>query len=298
MQNDFRSGFIALLGRTNAGKSTLLNKLIGQKIAIVSDKPQTTRNKIVGVLSKPEYQIVFLDTPGIHKPRHQLGQMMVSTAFKTLEGVDLIYYLIDVSVPFGSGESFLIERLQKVATPIFLLLNKIDLLPKEELLPLIDFYRQQREWTEIVPLSALKGENVEPLLAVTLKYLPEGPKYYPEDVVTDQPEKIVAAEIIREKVLKLTHEEVPHSVAVVVEVLEERTATLIYVGATIFVERNSQKAILIGKQGQMLKQIGILARKELEEIWGVALYLDLWVKVSPAWREKEHYLRNFGYLPD
>ncbi|MDD2432144.1 MAG: GTPase Era [Clostridia bacterium] len=295
MKKGFKSGFIALFGRPNAGKSTLLNKIIGQKIAIISDKSQTTRNKIVGVLTEPNFQAVFLDTPGIHKPQDRLGKVMVSTALNTLREVDLIYYLIDVSVPFGRGESFLLERLQKVNTPIFLLLNKIDCLNKPDLLPLIDFYRQKKEWAEIVPLSALTGENVDLLLASTVAYLPEGPQYYPADMVADQPERIIVAELIREKILGATREEIPHAVAVVVDLMEQREASLLYISATIFVERNSQKAIIIGKNGQMLKKIGSLARRELEGILGNQVFLELWVKVKVDWRQSIRSIRDFGY---
>ncbi|HHY06655.1 MAG TPA: GTPase Era [Clostridia bacterium] len=295
MKKGFKSGFIALLGRPNAGKSTLLNKIIGQKIAIISDKPQTTRNKIIGVLTESNFQAVFLDTPGIHKPQDRLGKVMVGKALNTLREVDLIYYLIDVSVPFGRGESFLLERLQKVETPVFLLLNKIDCLNKPDLLPLIDFYRQKKEWAEIVPLSALTGENVGSLLASTVAYLPEGPQYYPDDMVTDQPERIIVAELVREKILEATREEIPHAVAVVVDLMEQRAASLLYISATIFVERNSQKAIIIGKNGQMLKKIGSLARSELEGILGSQVFLELWVKVRADWRQSKRSIRDFGY---
>ncbi|MGI6588816.1 MAG: GTPase Era [Peptococcia bacterium] len=295
MKKGFKSGFIALIGRPNAGKSTLLNKIIGQKIAIISNKPQTTRNKIVGVLTEPNFQAVFIDTPGIHKPLDRLGKVMVGTAMNTLREVDVVYYIIDASVPFGSGESFLIERLQKVDTPIFLLLNKIDCLNKPDLLPLIDFYRQKRKWAEIVPVSALTGENVGSLLDSTVAYLPEGPQYYPADAVTDQPERIIVGELVREKILWVTREEIPHSVAVVVDLMEKRSTNLLYISATIFVERNSQKAIIIGKSGQKLKEIGSLARNELEAILGNQVFLELWVKVKTNWRKSKRSIRDFGY---
>lgn len=295
MTDGFKSGFVALIGRPNAGKSTLLNSLVGQKIAIISDKPQTTRNKIVGVLTKPHFQAIFLDTPGIHKPQHKLGQIMVDTALNTLREVDLIYYLVDVTVPFGGGVEYIIEKLQKVDTPVFLLLNKIDCLKKTELLPLLDFYRQKREWTEIVPISALSGENLGHLLEATLPYFEEGPQYYPEDALTDQPERVLVAELIREKIIVLTHEEVPHSVAVTVEMMERRSENLLYIGATIFVERSSQKAIIIGKNGEMLKKIGTGARREIETLLGDKIYLELWVKVKADWRNSVRNLREFGY---
>ncbi|HHZ17123.1 MAG TPA: GTPase Era [Peptococcaceae bacterium] len=291
----FKSGFIALIGRPNAGKSTLLNTLLGQKVAIISAKPQTTRNKIVGVLTKPQHQLIFLDTPGIHKPLDKLGQVMVETALHTLREVDLIYYLVDAAVPFGGGEAFILEKLEHVQKPVFLLLNKIDRLKKPELLPLIDFYRKKREWAEIVPLSALTGENLDRLLEVTLPYLEEGPQYYPSDALTDQPERVILAELIREKIILATHQEIPHSVAVLVELMEERAEDLFYIGATIFVEHASQKAILIGKQGERLKEIGTQARQEIEKLLGTKAFLELWVKVKADWRNSPRNLREFGY---
>ncbi|MDD2211560.1 MAG: GTPase Era [Clostridia bacterium] len=295
MKKGFKSGFVALIGRPNAGKSTFLNKMIGRKIAIISDKPQTTRNKIVGVLTEAQFQVVFLDTPGIHKPLDQLGKIMVSTALTTLREVDVIYYLVDASVPFGSGEAFIMERLSKVDTPIFLLLNKIDRLKKPDLLPLIDVYRRKREWTGIVPISALTGENMGSLLDSTVAYLPEGPQYYPSDMLTDQPERILVAELIREKILWATREEIPYSVAVTVEMMEQRSAHLLYIGATIFVERSSQKAIIIGKNGEMLKTIGTLARGELEGLLGNKVFLELWVKVKTNWRNSKRSIHALGY---
>ncbi len=292
---EYRSGFVALIGRPNAGKSTLLNTLIGQKIAIMSDKPQTTRNKIVGVLTKSEGQIIFLDTPGIHKPKDKLGEYMVSTALDTLHEVDVIYYLVDVTVPFGAGEAYIIENLARVKTPVFLLLNKIDRIPKPEILPLIEFYQSKHKWAEIVPISALKGENTEALIRSTLQYLPPGPQYYPEDAITDQPERLIIAELIREKVIQATREEVPHSVAVEVELMERRSSELIYVGATIYTERDSQKGILIGRKGEMLKNIGSQARQDIERLLGNKVFLELWVKVKADWRNRENILREFGY---
>lgn len=295
MTTSFKSGFIALIGRPNAGKSTLLNQLVGQKIAIISDKPQTTRNRISGVLTKPDYQAIFLDTPGIHKPHHKLGQMMVDTAINTLREVDLIYYLVDVSVPFGGGEEYILEKLQKVDTPVFLLLNKIDCLKKTELLPLLDFYRQKKDWAEIVPISALSGENLDHLLEITVPYLEEGPQYYPSDALTDQPERVLVAELIREKIILATQEEIPHSVAVTIELMEQRSENLLYIGANIFVERSSQKAIIIGKKGEMLKKIGTEARGEIERLLGNRVFLELWVKVKADWRNSNRSLREFGY---
>jgi len=295
MKEGFKSGFVALVGRPNAGKSTLLNKIIGQKVAIISDKPQTTRNKIAGVLTDTNYQVIFLDTPGIHKPQDQLGKVMVSISMNTLHEVDIIYYVIDATVPFGGGESYLIEKLKRVNTPVFLLLNKIDKIKKPDLLPLIDFYRQKGNWTGIVPISALTGENLDSLLESTADLLPVGPQYYPADALTDQPERILVAELVREKILLSTREEIPHSVAVVVDLMEPRSEKLLYIGATIYVERVSQKAILIGQKGEMLKNIGSLARKEIEGLLGTHVFLELWVKVKENWRNSVNSIRVLGY---
>lgn len=295
MTEQYRSGFVALIGRPNAGKSTLLNQLVGRKIAITSDKPQTTRNKILGILTKENWQMILLDTPGIHKPKDKLGEHMVKVAMNTLNEVDVIYYLVDASVSFGGGESFILEKLRKVKTPVFLLLNKIDLLEKPRLLPLIDFYRNRGDWQAIVPISALKGENIESLLDDTLRILPEGPRYYPEDAVTDQPERILIAELIREKAVQATREEIPHSLAVNIDYMQSRSQDLLDIGATVYVERDSQKGILIGKKGEMLKLIGSKARLDIERLLGNKIFLELWVKVKADWRNREGLLREFGY---
>lgn len=295
MSKPFRSGFITIIGRPNAGKSTLLNQLVGEKIAITSDKPQTTRNRITGILTGEGWQMIFVDTPGIHKPHDQLGENMVRTAMNTLEEVDLIFYLVDATVPFGGGDAYLLERLSKVKTPAFLLLNKIDRLEKPKLLPLIDFYRTRHNWREIIPLSALKGDNVQELIEAAMPYLTEGPRYYPEDTLTDQPQQLIIAELIREKVLQLTREEVPHAVAVNVEQMERRSEDLVYVGATIYVERDSQKSIIIGKKGEMLKNVGSLARADIEKLFGSKVFLELWVKAKTDWRNKNKFLREMGY---
>lgn len=297
MSEPFYSGFASIIGRPNAGKSTLLNQLTGSKLAIVSEKPQTTRNRILGVVNRDQAQIVLIDTPGIHKPRHKLGEYMVQTARKTLTEVDIVLYLVDATAEFGTGEQFLINQLREIKTPVFLVLNKIDLLPRPKLLPLIEFYSQQHQFAEIVPVSALTGENVSLLADQIVRYLPEGPRYYPEGVITDQPELFVIAELIREKALILTREEVPHSLAVVVESLEERNDNLIYINAVIYVERTSQKGILIGKNGQMLKEIGKMARADLENLLGNRVFLELWVKVKKDWRNSTAALRGFGYKP-
>ncbi len=291
-----KSGFVALIGRPNAGKSTLMNEILGKKVAIMSDKPQTTRNRITGIYTKEDVQVVFLDTPGIHKPKHRLGEYMVDVAEKTMRDVDLLFYLVDASVDFKTGEEFIVERLKSTKLPVFLILNKIDLIPKEDLLRKIDFWQNKMEFAEIFPVSALKRDNVDQLIERTKKYLEEGPMFYPSDEVTDQPEKVVISEIIREKILKRTKEEIPHSVAVVIEQLEEKKkGEVINILASIYVERSSQKKIIIGKQGQLLKAIGQDARRELENILGARIFLDLWVKVKEDWRNKNTTLSNFGY---
>lgn len=291
-----KSGFVAIIGRPNAGKSTLMNEILGKKVAIMSDKPQTTRNRITGIYTKEDVQIVFLDTPGIHKPKHRLGEYMVDVAEKTMRDVDILFYMVDASVDFKTGEEFIVERLKSTNLPIFLILNKIDLISKEDLLRKIDFWQRKLNFAEIFPVSALKRDNVDQLIERTKKYLEEGPMFYPSDEVTDQPEKVVISEIIREKILKRTKEEIPHSVAVVIEQIEEKKkGEVINILASIYVERSSQKKIVIGKQGQLLKMIGQDARRELENILGARIFLDLWVKVKEDWRNKNTTLSNFGY---
>lgn len=294
--SEFRSGFVALIGRPNVGKSTLMNEAIGQKIAIMSDKPQTTRNQIRGIYTDERGQIIFLDTPGIHKPKSKLGEYLVRTAQHAFQEVDLILFLVDAEEGLGGGDQFIMERLKGVDTPVFLVVNKIDKVHPEKLLPFIDQYRKRYDFAEIVPISALQGNNTGHLLELILERLPAGPMYYPEDQVTDHPEKFIMGEIIREKVLTLTHEEIPHSVAVVVEEtkLREDGRTL-YLRAAIVAERKSQKGILIGKQGAMLKQVGKLARQEMERLFGYRIFLDLWVKVRKDWRNEAQYLREYGY---
>lgn len=290
-----KSGFISIIGRPNVGKSTLLNQFVGRKIAIVSDKPQTTRNRILGILTTEDAQAVFIDTPGIHKPRHKLGAYMTKLAQKTLEEVDLVLYVVDASVPPGGGEEYILEQLQEVKTPVLLVLNKIDLIKKVELLPIIDWFHKRYSFREVVPVSALNGENLDQLKMLITEHLPEGPFFYPAEMVTDQPEVFVAGEIIREKVLHLTREEVPHAVAVVIEQMQQRPNGVLYIAGVIYVERDSQKGILIGKKGGMLKEIGKLAREEMEAIFGSRVYLELWVKVKKDWRDDEQILRSLGY---
>jgi GTP-binding protein Era len=294
MEN-FRSGFMTIIGRPNVGKSTLMNYLVGQKIAIMSDKPQTTRNRIQGVLTGSDYQIVFLDTPGIHKPKHQLGRYMVEVALKSLQEVDGILHVLDASQEVGAGEAYILELLARVKTPVFLVINKIDLVPKNSLLAIIADMSRRYPYREIIPVSATTGENMDRLLSVLVDQLPPGPSYYPEGVVTDQPERFILAEIIREKVLLLTREEIPHAVAVQVEELTRRDENNIYLAAIIYVERDSQKGVIIGKNGKMLKEIGSQSRLEIENLLGNKVYLELWVKVKPGWRKRDLDLRLLGY---
>ena len=291
----YKSGFVSIIGRPNVGKSSLMNYILQQKIAISSDKPQTTRQKILGLYTDEEMQIVFTDTPGIHKPKHKLGEYMMGEAKSALEEVDMILYLIDGTSSFGGGEQFIIDQIRDRNCPVFLLINKIDMMTADALLPVIDLYKDKMDFAEIIPISAVKGNNVEHLLEVVKSYLPEGPQYYPEDMVTDQPERAIIAELIREKVLYLTRDEVPHSVAVEVTDVKERDNGSFYVGANIYVERDSQKGIIIGKKGQMLKDIGMKARPDIEELLGGKVFVELWVKVRSDWRDNEISLRNFGF---
>ncbi|MFC6464431.1 GTPase Era [Marinilactibacillus sp. GCM10026970] len=290
-----KSGFVSLIGRPNVGKSTLLNRMIGQKIAIMSDKAQTTRNKIQGIYTTDNEQVVFIDTPGIHKPKHRLGDFMVDSALSTFNEVDVVLFLVNVAEKRGPGDNFIIEKLQHISTPVFLILNKIDQVHPDELLPIIEDYQEQYDFDEIIPISAIDGNNVDRMLDVVIKYLDEGPQYYPEDQVSDHPEYFIVSELIREKVLELTREEVPHSVAVVVERMVRDEYDKVKVDATIIVERKSQKGIIIGKGGKMLKEIGTRARKDIERLLGDKIYLETWVKVQSDWRDKQTYLSDYGY---
>lgn len=294
--NAYRSGFAALIGRPNVGKSTLMNRLIGQKIAITSSKPQTTRNRIQTVYSDKTGQIIFLDTPGIHKAKNRLGEYMVEVAERTLNEVDVILWLVEPSSFIGAGERYILEKLQKTKTPVFLVINKIDKVKKEEILAFIDVYRKEYPFAEIVPVSALQGENTKELLATMFRYLPEGPMYYDEDTITDQPERQIAAELVREKALRNLSDEIPHGIAVMIDRMKERTdGTLVDIDATIVCERESHKGIIIGKQGAMLKKIGQQARFEIEALLGCRVNLKLWVKVRKDWRDSEFLIKNYGY---
>ena len=294
-QDKFKSGFVAVIGRPNVGKSTLINSLIGQKIAIMSDKPQTTRNRIMCVLTTDKEQIIFLDTPGIHKPRHKLGEYMVKAAEGTLQEVDAILFVVDATEDLGGGERYILERLRATKKPVILIVNKLDLIEKQAALPIIEKYCKEYKFAGVVPISAKEKMNLDGLLAELSSHLPEGPQYYPEDTVTDQPERMIAAEMIREKVLHLTRDEVPHAIAVEVEEMKPRPDNKVYIRATIFVERESQKGIVIGKKGALLKEIGALARRDIETMLGSKAYLDLWVKVKKDWRDRTGILRELGF---
>lgn len=296
MDKKFKSGFAALIGRPNVGKSTLMNRLIGQKIAITSSKPQTTRNRIQTVYTGDMGQIIFLDTPGIHKAKNKLGEYMVNVAEKTLKDVDVILWLVEASDYIGAGEKHIAEVLKNINTPVILVINKIDKAKKEEILTFINAYKDIHDFAEIIPLSALKGENTETLIPEIFKYLDEGPMYYDEDTITDQPERQITAEIIREKALRNLNDEIPHGIAVAIDIMRERkNAHIMDIEATIICERNSHKGIIIGKNGSMLKKIGSEARKDIEAMLGIKVNLKLWVKVKKDWRDSDFLLNNFGY---
>ena len=292
--NAFKSGFVTLIGRPNVGKSTLMICIIGQKIAITSNKPQTTRNRIQTVYTSEEGQIVFLDTPGIHKAKNKLGDYMVTVAEKTLSEVDVILWLVEPSNFIGAGERHIIEQLKKGKTPVILVINKIDTVKKEQLLEYIDTYRKEYDFSEIVPVSALKAENIKELLKCIMKYLPYGPAFYDEDTVTDQPVRQIVAELIREKTLRLLSDEIPHGVAVSIESMKYKK-NIVDIEATIFCERDSHKGIIIGKNGAMLKKIGSMARRDIEDLLEKQANLQLWVKVKKDWRDSDFLLKNFGY---
>ena len=296
--NKFKSGFITIIGRPNVGKSTLLNRFVGQKVAIMSDKAQTTRNRIQGVVTDEESQIIFIDTPGIHKPKHALGDFMLNAAYSALKGVDGILVVVNASEKIGPGDRLVIERVKQANIPVFLVINKIDLVTPDELLPIIDTYRQEHDFDEIFPISATEGNNVDALVKGIKEIIPEGPQYYPADQVMDHPEYFIVAEFIREKILELTREEIPHSVAVQVESMRRNEDDKIEIQAAIIVERSSQKGIIIGAQGSMIKKIGQRARRDIEILLGDKVYLDLWVKVQKNWRDRRTQLNDFGYQPD
>ncbi len=295
MTKSFKSGFVAIVGRPNVGKSTFMNYVLGQKIAIMSDKAQTTRNKIQGVYTKDNAQIVFLDTPGIHKPKHELGEFMVKSAYSALKEVDAVLFMVNVSEKRGPGDDFIIEKLKGIKTPIFLVLNKIDLVTPEVLLKRVESYKDALDFAGVFPISVLQGNNVNELMEALINALPEGPQYYPADQITDHPEYFVVSELIREKILQLTQEEIPHSVAVTVDKMQKDEFDKVHVYANIIVERKSQKGIIIGKGGRLLKEIGTRARRDIQQLLGNKVYLELWVKVEKDWRKRKSNLQEYGY---
>ena len=293
-KKDYKSGFVALIGRPNVGKSTLLNFLVGQKVAIMSPQPQTTRNKISGIYTDDQEQIVFIDTPGIHKPKNKLDDFMDKSSYSALDEVDVVLFMVEPE-PAGKGDQYIAELLKKIKKPVFLVINKIDKVHSDKLLSIIDSYKNLGDFAEIVPISASQGNNVSELIKTIAKYLPEGPQFYDADQLTDRPEYFIVAELIREQVLKLTHEEVPHATAVVVDRMRDHEGGKLQIEATIYVERPGQKGIIIGKKGQMLKQIGIAARQEIEALLGEKVNLRLWVKVQKNWRSDPVFLKSIGY---
>lgn len=291
----FHSGFIAIVGRPNVGKSTLLNRLVGQKVAIMSNKPQTTRNKIQGVYTDQHHQIVFMDTPGILKPKNKLSNFMEASALSAFKDVDSILFMINALQPRGAGDNFIIQRLKQIHKPVYLLINKIDRINPNRLLPIMDSYKNAMKWSGVYPISALHGNNVNELMSKLKARLPKGPQYYPKDQVTDHPERFIVAEFIREKIFEFTREEIPYSVAVQVESMSSRIGKQLLIRALIIVERPGQKGIIIGNRGSMIKKIGTRARQDIEQLLGTPVYLKLWVKVYPHWRDNKSMLKQLGY---
>lgn len=295
---EHKSGFVSIIGRPNVGKSTFVNRVIGHKIAIMSDKAQTTRNKIQGVMTRDDAQIIFIDTPGIHKPKHKLGDYMMRVAKNTLSEIDAIMFMVNVNEDIGRGDEYIMEMLKNVKTPIFLVLNKIDLVHPDTLMPKIEQYQSYMDFTDIIPISALEGLNVDHFIDVLKSFLPEGPKYYPDNQISDHPEQFVVSEIIREKILHLTSEEIPHAIGVNVDRMIKEDEDRVRIEATIYVERDSQKGIVIGKGGKKLKEVGKRARRDTEMLLGSKVYLELWVKVQRDWRNKVNFIRQIGYVED
>ena len=295
---EHKSGFVSIIGRPNVGKSTFVNRVIGHKIAIMSDKAQTTRNKIQGVMTRDDAQIIFIDTPGIHKPKHKLGDYMMRVAKNTLSEIDAIMFMVNVNEDIGRGDEYIMEMLKNVKTPIFLVLNKIDLVHPDTLMPKIEQYQSYMDFTDIIPISALEGLNVDHFIDVLKSFLPEGPKYYPDNQISDHPEQFVVSEIIREKILHLTSEEIPHAIGVNVDRMIKEDEDRVSIEATIYVERDSQKGIVIGKGGKKLKEVGKRARRDIEMLLGSKVYLELWVKVQRDWRNKVNFIRQIGYVED
>ena len=297
MKDNYKAGFAGIIGRPNVGKSTLMNRMIGQKIAITSSKPQTTRNRIQTVYTSDEGQIVFVDTPGIHKAKNKLGNYMVGTAYGSMNGVDVILWLVEPTTYVGAGEKSIIEKLKKANVPVILVINKTDTVKKAEILPVIDTYRKEFDFEQIIPVSAKKGEGVDELIKTIMKYLPYGEPFYDEDTITDQPERQIVAELIREKVLRCMGEEIPHGVAVAIDQMKYE-GNLCNIDATIICERDSHKGMIIGKKGSKLKEIGSLARTDIEDLLQSKVFLQLWVKVKKDWRDSDFMLKNFGYHED
>lgn len=296
MVNKFYSGFVSLVGRPNVGKSTLMNRLIGEKIAIISNKPQTTRNRVQSILTRDDFQIVFIDTPGIHKPKHKLGEYMVKSAETTLNEVDAVLFLIEPTEKVLESDKLIIEKLQRVKSPVILVINKMDMVDRERIYKVIEMYSKMYDFAEVIPISAFEGTNTDELMGILRKYLPEGPMYFPSDMITDQPERQIASEIIREKALRLLQDEIPHGIAVEITEMKKRTeGNVVDVRATIYCEKDSHKGIIIGKQGAMLKKIGTNARRDIEKLLGSPIYLEIWVKVKKDWRDSDFLLKNFGY---
>ena len=295
---EHKSGFVSIIGRPNVGKSTFVNRVIGHKIAIMSDKAQTTRNKIQGVMTRDDAQIIFIDTPGIHKPKHKLGDYMMRVAKNTLSEIDAIMFMVNVNEDIGRGDEYIMEMLKNVKTPIFLVLNKIDLVHPDTLMPKIEQYQSYMDFTDIIPISALEGLNVDHFIDVLKSFLPEGPKYYPDNQISDHPEQFVVSEIIREKILHLTSEEIPHAIGANVDRMIKEDEDRVRIEATIYVERDSQKGIVIGKGGKKLKEVGKRARRDIEMLLGSKVYLELWVKVQRDWRNKVNFIRQIGYVED
>jgi GTP-binding protein Era len=295
MQSEkFKSGYVSLTGRPNVGKSTLLNTILGEKVAIVSPKPQTTRNRIIGVKTLPDAQIVFIDTPGIHKPKHKLGELMVKQAKESVKEVDVILFMVEPEEP-GSGDKFIIDILKDMGKPVFLLINKVDTVRKPLVLPVIEAYSKLYPFKEIMPISALTGDGIDTLIKTIVDYLPEGPKYYPDDILTDQLERFMVSEIIREKIIQQTEDEIPYSVAIDINQWSEREDGVVFIQANIYVEREGQKGIIIGKGGARLKTIGTNARLEIEKLLGTKVFLELWVKIKKDWRSSERILKELGF---
>lgn len=291
----FHSGFVAIVGRPNVGKSTFLNRVVGQKVAIMSNKAQTTRNKIQGIYTTEHSQIVFIDTPGIHKPQNKLDEFMMNSATSALNEVDAVLFMVSAKDRMGAGDTFIIDQLKKVKQPVYLIVNKIDTVHPNDLAPFVEQYQAELDFAQVFPISALQGNNVDELLAILNQNLPEGPQYYPDDQITDHPEYFVVSELIREKILELTRDEVPHSVAVNVERMRRNDQDKLKIEATIIVERDGQKGIIIGKGGKMLKEIGTRARRDIEHLLGDKVYLQLWVKIDKNWRDNQRYLNELGY---